>query len=84
MTGIGGETWPGPVSRKGRGAALSSANDDDILARVGSAGKRALYLRPTIACARIFSAGAMMCAQAVATEFGEAVEVSGLPKFFDV
>lgn len=87
VTGIGAESWPGPVF-KGSHVKYSdqpSAKDDDILARIKSAPeKRALYLWPSVSCARIFSAGGAVFADTVAAEFGEVVDASGLHLFDDV
>ncbi|MDQ1175390.1 hypothetical protein QE416_000126 [Microbacterium sp. SORGH_AS 421] len=85
VTGIGSEQWPGPVSSKKFGTKLASANDEGVLARVsGSPGKRALYFWPTVACARIFAAGAKHLATTVANEFGEDIDTSALPDFKSV
>jgi len=87
VTGIGPERWPGPVSKAhhSKQARLPSANDEGVLARVGSdPEKRGLYLWPSVSCARIFSAGAVVIACAVAEHLGEALNTSAVPSFGDV
>lgn len=85
VTGIGSELWPGPVNTKKHGTKVNSANDEGVLARVQhKPASRALYLWPTIACARIFSAGAKVLSEAVAKEFSEGLDTSSLPNFANV
>lgn len=85
VTGIGGENWPGPVSRRSHATSIPTANDDQILARLASdPAKRALYLWPTISCARIFSAGATVIASVAAAEFGESIDTNVVPDFLAV
>lgn len=86
VTGLGKEVWPGPVSRKhhSRYGTIPSANDDDVLAYVKetpTTNQRGLYLWPSIACARLFSAAAAQIAEAVATHFGETVDTTALDRF---
>lgn len=85
VTGIGPELWPGPVSTKKYGAKVNSANDEGVLAKIrNKPASRALYLWPTIGCARVFSAGATVLSEAVANAFGENLDTSALPAFTDV
>ncbi|MDR6143388.1 hypothetical protein QE375_002942 [Microbacterium foliorum] len=85
VTGIGAETWPGPLTTKKHGTKVVSANDDGILAQIkGKPAERALYFWPTVSCARIFSAGAFVLAKSVAAEFNESVDLSGVPDFSNV
>lgn len=87
VTGIGAERWPGPVSRAHHltHAQLPSANDDGVLARLASKpDHRGLYLWPSVSCARIFSAGALVIASAVADQLDETLDLSAVPLFDDV
>lgn len=87
VTGLGAEVWPGPTFTKAvsNSTTRPSANDADVLAEIrGHPDKRALYLWPSIACARIFSVGAGIAAEAVAAAFSKTVTVSGLDLFSDV
>lgn len=86
-TGLGPEVWPGPLDKRSaknqqKGARPPAAGD--VLARTKSANKKALQLYPAIGCARIYSIGAAVLAEAVAHDRGETVDTSALHKFDDV
>ncbi len=74
-----------PLTTKKHGTKVDSANDDGILARIeGKPSERTLYFWPTVSCARVFSAGALILAKGVAAEFSESIDLSGIPDFSNV
>jgi hypothetical protein len=87
VTGLGPEKWPSSSTARSHAiqSALVSANDHNVLAKVkNDKSKRGLYFWPSVACARIYSVGAGVVAEAVAAAFGDTIDVSKLDLFSNV
>jgi hypothetical protein len=80
-TGLGSETWPGPSTRRARANQATVPTARDVLARTSKPPKMALRFWSAVECAQIFSHGAAVLAQAVATYFNETLDTSVLMKF---
>jgi len=83
-TGLGPEVWPGPAHKKAANRLDTIAAAKDVLARTQSPNKNALQFWSAVECARIFSVGAAVIANAVADRFGEEISTTALQRFKDV
>lgn len=84
VTGTSPAEWPGPVSKKAfrNQSALPAAMD--VLAEASSGPKRSLTMYPAINCCLVYTEGAIVIAEEVASKLGEVVNTDALRKFGDI